>query len=53
MRALGLIAVFGLVVSGTAAQDKAGTSDMDRFQGTWRIESMKKGGKDIIAVLIG
>ena len=49
MRTLGLIALFGLVVSGTAAQDKPGTSDKDKLQGTWSIESMKMGGKDMPA----
>jgi uncharacterized protein (TIGR03067 family) len=42
-----LVVAFSLVVSVGAGQDKAGTSDKDKIQGTWKIVSGEKGGKPL------
>jgi uncharacterized protein (TIGR03067 family) len=42
---LGLVSAFALVVSTSAAQDKGGTGDKDKLQGTWSVVSATKGGK--------
>jgi uncharacterized protein (TIGR03067 family) len=47
LKALCLVTVFGLGVSSSAGQDKAGTGDKDKMQGTWLADSGKKGGKDV------
>jgi uncharacterized protein (TIGR03067 family) len=49
MRAFWCITLFALVVSSSAGQDKAGTTDKDKFQGTWSITSGTKDGKEMPA----
>jgi uncharacterized protein (TIGR03067 family) len=49
LRWLVLVVAVSLVVSAGAAQDKAGATDKDKIQGTWKIVSGEKGGKPLPA----
>jgi uncharacterized protein (TIGR03067 family) len=52
MRAMWMVAVFALVVSSSLGQDKAGTTDKDKIQGTWVPVAGTKGGKDMPAEMV-
>jgi uncharacterized protein (TIGR03067 family) len=49
MRSLWCITFLALAVSTSAGQDKAGTSDKDKFQGAWSVSSSTKDGKEMPA----